>query len=137
MDFYFNESISDVQLGINGLMKITYALINGQDEFIKSITLINDFLEEERNKIDDQYALDQIIQEETTVDSIFDQIDVYEEDEEELSASIHGWLKSCLQFKLVGNSKEVFQYKWDANTLLPPKPWAYWFQNGLSTQHTL
>ena len=117
------------------MKKITYALINGQDEFIKSITLINDFLEE-RNKIDDQYALDQIIQEETTVDSIFDQIDVYEEDEEELSTSIHGWLKSCLQFKLVGNSK-VFQYKWDAqNTLLPPKAWAYWFQNGLSTQHT-
>ena len=51
------------------MKKITYALINGQDEFIKSITLINDFLEEERNKIDDQYALDQIIQEETTVDS--------------------------------------------------------------------
>ena len=53
------------------------------------------------------YALDQIIQEETTVDSIFDQIDVYEEDEEELSTSIHGWLKSCLQFKLVETLKSI------------------------------
>jgi ATP-dependent helicase HepA len=138
----FNESISDVQIKLDSLLdNLKSALISGTEDLINSKSTVSKFLFEEREKLEDQYSLDQVLQEEASAYSLFADLDNIEDQEEEISEANFSWISKCLKFRYVGDPGGIFKIEWEMNKkrprpLLPLIPWAKMFGEGLQSQHT-
>jgi len=134
----FNSPIADVQFSLASIHDdLAAALFQlGTAGLRASIQSVRDRLLAERDRLDNQHALDKVLQEEAS-GQFFDKLEDLEADEAALSGSTRGWLFEALFFKCSGNVDDVFRVRWDADrTLLPPWPWAQVFKAGLEADHT-
>jgi ATP-dependent helicase HepA len=85
---------------------------------------------QERQRLDEQYALDQLAMSRESARALVNGIEAAEEDEADLARRVDGLLK-LLQFegRMMG---EVFQLAWTRDTLLPEQPWRPIFEAALS-----
>ena len=131
----FNEPIADVQFSLETIsVNLANVLFeNGASGMREKIGEIRKQLIEEREKLDNQFALDQVLQEEGTGTSFFQNLDDLEANENEIGDAISGWMVQALQFICKGDHRRIFRFQWDQDhTLLPVWPWAKLFQSGLN-----
>ena len=84
---------------------------------------------QERQRLDEQYALDQLAMSRESARTLVNGIEAAEEDEADLAQRVGGLLK-LLQFN--GRMKgDVFQLSWTRETLLPEQPWRPVFEAAL------
>lgn len=135
----FSSSIADVQFSLTALSaRLTDALFeNGAHGLRDAIPSMREQLVAERERLDNQYALDRVQQEEDAAGGLFQNLDELEGDEAEMSAALRGWLLDGLGFSCKGDYQRTFGIGWDrARTLLPLKPWGQSFQSALAVSHT-
>lgn len=135
----FNAPVADVQFVLGELsVLLANALLEGGAAGLRAeIPQVRKRLLEERQRLDDQYALDRVIQEEEAASSLSDAIEAAESDEEQLAHDAKGWFSACLNFRFAGDVKRSFQVRWEPDyTLLPARPWAEVFGPGLKGRHT-
>ena len=65
--------------------RIKFALISGTEDLINSKSTVSDFLFKEREKLDDQYSLDQVLQAEASASGFSDDLENLEDEEDEIS----------------------------------------------------
>ena len=84
---------------------------------------------QERQRLDEQYALDQLAMSRESAQALVNGIESAEEDESDLARRVGGLL-NLLQFhgRMTG---EVFQLAWTRETLLPEQPWRPIFEAAL------
>jgi len=132
----FNRSVSDVQFLLEKteekLIRQFYRL--GVPGLIDRADEIKSQLQAERERLDEQYALDQVTMG-TKGQTFFDAIETAEEDEEAIKQAINGWLLGVLKFGLHSKhqNKEPFFLEWHKQTLIPREPWQPLFEPCLET----
>lgn len=135
----FNSSIADVQFSLAPLLvQLNDALLeDGAYGLRNAIPSVREQLAVERERLDNQYALDRVLQEEDAAEGFFQSLDELEGDEAEMSESFKGWLLDGLGFSCKGDFERAFRIGWDSErTLLPLKPWGQRFQEALADSHT-
>lgn len=135
----FNEPIADVQFSLDIITsELSEVLLEqGASGIRNAADAVRKSLSTERDKLDNQYALDQVLQDEFSASGLFQNLDDLEADEIEIADATKGWLADSLQMLCKGNHHKVFQFRWDRNnTLLPAWPWASLLQPGLNGSHT-
>jgi ATP-dependent helicase HepA len=134
----FNVPIADVQFSLDlisdELSEVlldegAFGLRNTIDKIKKKIAL-------ERDRLDNQYALDRVLQEEDAARGFFQALEDFEEDEDEIAKAVKGWIVDTLQLPCKGDYLKNFSFGWSQNTLLPAWPWATLFKDGLQGTHT-
>ncbi len=135
----FNASVTDVQFVLDDMtVNLSDTLLGqGASGLRAQIGAINERLTAERNKLDNQYALDVVLQEEGAENSLFESLDALEDGEDQIASSITGWMLEALHFACKGDYSKVFRFQWDPErTLLPVYPWAQLFKPALDGTHT-
>ena len=130
----FNESVADVQFTLETLVAdLSEALFDGGAAGLRNeIANVRTSVYSERERLDNQFALDRVLLEEGSADGFVEELDDLEADEDEIASAARGWLVDSLQFKMHGDLAKSFGLDWDSNrTLLPVSPWARVFQAGL------
>jgi ATP-dependent helicase HepA len=134
----FNNPIADVQFSLDAINRelVTALLQRGAAGLREAISSVQGRLIAERDRLDNQYALDKVLQEEAQ-DRLFNDLENLEADESALITATSGWLFRSLLFQCKGDPQKVFKVEWDVNgTLLPAWPWAQVFKAGLEGMHT-
>jgi ATP-dependent helicase HepA len=128
----FNHSVSDVQFLLEKIKdKLTLQLYRlGANGLSNMLDEIKSELKTERERLDEQYALDQV-----TKGHLLDAIEVAEDDEEAIKEAINGWLLDVLRFNQDSKyqSGEPFVLRWDKRTMIPREPWQSLFEQSLET----
>lgn len=135
----FNQSISDVQFLLEQLeeelMLQVYRL--GSQGLFDMINPVRQQLREERERLEEQYALDKVTMQEGRAEVFFNALEDFEADEPEIQASIDTWLFETLKFHRHRNHNgQAFSTSWSRDTLVPRYPWEIFFQAGLNTPVT-
>lgn len=128
----FHEPISDIQLKLEAItIKLQSELfkngnmglenhfdINGNidDNLIK---YINTIIIEERDSLDEQYALNHLSSQENESFNIYEELDDSEYDEKGLEKDFNHWLFSVLKFYKFNITDKIFEVKWHKKTLIP------------------
>jgi ATP-dependent helicase HepA len=137
--YIFNEPVADVQFSLD---EITCVLRNvlleqGASGLRSSIDKVREMLKQERERLDNQYALDQVLQQEDAASGLFQALDDLETDELEIAEATKGWVADSLQLMCKGDYRRIFRFGWDPDrTLLPVWPWAGLLKPGLAGSHT-
>ncbi|SAK87933.1 helicase SNF2 family protein [Caballeronia glebae] len=135
----FNSPIADVQFSLAEISAyLTDALFeHGALGLHEVIPHVREQLAAERERLDNQYALDRVQQEEDAAEGLFRNLDELEGEESFMSTALRGWLLTGLGFSCKGDYERIFRVTWDAErTLLPLKPWGPRFQGALAESHT-
>ena len=135
----FNEPISDVQFSLDDItLTLSNVLLDeGAIGLRNSIEKVRAMLSQERERLDDQYALDQVLLQEDSTRSLYQALDDLEFDEHEIADASTGWIVDSLHLSCKGDTHQIFRIKWDQErTLLPVLPWAALFKYGLEGMHT-
>lgn len=135
----FNEPVADVQFSLESIANELAEILldQGARGLRNAIAAIRDQLAKERERLDNQYALDQVLQEEGAANGFFQALDDLEADEQEIAHATKGWITDALQLSCKGDPLRIFHFEWDQDrTLLPVWPWARLFQPGLIGNHT-
>lgn len=135
----FNEPVADVQFSLDAITDgLADALLDqGANGLHNAIDKVRLSLTQERERLDNQYALDQVLQEEDVANGLFQALDDLEADESEIAEATKGWVVDSLQLLCKGDYRRIFRFGWDRDrTLLPVWPWAGMFQPGLAGSHT-
>ncbi|SEH06415.1 protein DpdE [Candidatus Venteria ishoeyi] len=135
----FNQSISDVQFLLEQLeeklMLQVYRL--GSQGLFDMINQVRQQLQEERERLEEQYALDKVTMQEGRTEAFFNALEDFEADEPEIQTTIDTWLFETLKFHRHQNHDEqAFSTFWSRSTLVPRYPWENFFQVGLNTPVT-
>ena len=134
-DFHiFDQSISEVQFLLDELQEeIILALYRDGAEGINALgSRVRDAVWQERERLDEQYALDSR--------SLFSPEDadafqaIVSRDTREHYQSLHSWLTEVLQFKEESLEQfpgaGAFRLHWTSLTLVPKQPWQEFFPEG-------
>jgi ATP-dependent helicase HepA len=131
----FNESIADVQFLLSQLQEdAALALFRLGADGLRSLQAsLRDRLAAERDRLDDQYALDQLALGEEEGDTLVADLAEFERDEQPFAAALGGWIIDAMQFRRerLDQPAEAFSLHWGRNTLIPTRPWKSWFADGL------
>lgn len=130
----FNVSVADVQFVLEDALTMAKDALfeQGAAGLRALIPMIRERLETERQVLDDQYALDRVLQGEDEAQYFFEQLESVDADEDEIAAATHDWIAHALQFDAQRHGANVVSYRWDpARTLLPAMPWKRQFAPGL------
>jgi ATP-dependent helicase HepA len=124
----FNRSISDVQIRIQSLEReISLRMFReGAHKIEELAEHVAAQLTEEREKLDEQHALDGLSQLIDVGDELVQAIEASEEDEAGLAADVEPWIRNvlALQVEPVGPADaQAIQITWGSDTLLPGIPW--------------
>ena len=121
----FEESISEVQFLLDELQQnAQLALYRKGAEGLRELgSEVKQAVRRERERLDEQYALDSRIISSTTVGDDFGTIE--ELDEAQHYDPIHRWLTRVLKFSLerLEDVPSAFRLHWTARTLLAKEPW--------------
>jgi ATP-dependent helicase HepA len=142
----FNRSVSDMQFLLEKIEKklILQFYRLGMQGLMNRMDSIQSQLQAERERLDEQYALDQITMG-TKGKNLFNAIETAEEDEETIKQAINVWLLEVLKFSRhsipqnkepFGLHKEPFCLHWNPHTLIPRSPWKSLFQASLDSPLT-
>jgi ATP-dependent helicase HepA len=132
----FNEPISDVQFLLEKESKalrrsLFFGGAHGIRDYGKSL---HERIEEERRKLDDQYALDLRLEREEESDAWFEALDENDSDDFENFDSVEGWICDALgierKYCEEGRSKRVYSWR-KMKTRIPQVPWQEFIDGGL------
>ena len=136
----FNEPISDIQLKLESItLKLqcnlfkhgTLGFENSFDDANNISGSLVDYIQtvisEERESLDEQYALNHLVYQENESLNIRDEIDDAEYDEKSLEEDINHWLFKVLQFYKWNVNDKIFELQWHKNTLVPKQQ--FWSNN--------
>ena len=136
----FNEPISDIQLKLesitlklqNNLFK--HGTLGFENSFDDTNNIVGSLVEyiqtvvsEERESLDEQYALNHLVYQENESLNIRDEIDDAEYDEKSLEQDVNHWLFKVLQFYKWNMDDKIFELQWHKNTLVPKQQ--FWSNN--------
>lgn len=132
----FNRSVSDVQFRVETLEdKVAETLFSSSTAGLGDITdHILEELEDERRKLDEQHALDNLAQLNEDAEALVLGIEDAEADEKEIADDIRPWLEQVLKLPMRPSHPEPGQYLrvfWDDGALLPKLPWHRLLKPGL------
>jgi ATP-dependent helicase HepA len=124
----FNRSISDVQFQVEALEKEVglRLFLEGAYAVGELITLVADRLTDERQKLDEQHALDGVAQLVEIGDDLVRSIETSEEDEAAIEADVEPWIKQVLGLHVEpvgGTAAHSLNVSWLKGVLLPAIPW--------------
>lgn len=132
----FDESISEVQFQLAEVEReVARALLRGGADGLRCLTEpIRRRLAEERQRLDEQYALDQLVEEET--DGGADAPLLRQREERATEALARGlsiWLHDALQLRMARDAggAEAVRCVWGRRTLIPEEPWRPLLASGL------
>lgn len=137
--YIFNEPVADVQFSLDEItFLLREALLEqGAAGLRSSIDKVREMLSHERERLDNQYALDQVLQQSEVTNGLFQALDDLEAEELEIADATKGWIADSLQLMCKGDYRRIFRFAWDPDrTLLPVWPWAGVLKPGLGGSHT-
>lgn len=129
----FDEPVADVQFALQELLSILAEsfLVSGTKGLRDSIQICQEYLSRERDRLDNQYALDQVFQNEDAAGGLFEVLDDLEGKEDEITEAIKAWAIDALQLSCEGDYRKIFRLH-AHNALMPAMlRWATIFRNGL------
>jgi ATP-dependent helicase HepA len=138
--FIFNQSVSDVQFLLDRLqVDVANALLaNGASGLTALSMRIREQISEERQRLDEQHALDALsLMQESGVE-LTRAIEASEDDEDQIAADIAPWIVNVLGVKqyFPRENREVLRFFWDDDTLLSSIPWKQLLNPGLERPST-
>ncbi len=133
----FDQSISEVHFVLDELEQdIVLALYREGSAGLKEMTIpVGQELDQERQRLDEQYALDRLATDEEEAITLFTSLKETDGNEHHLAKTVDQWLQRVLQFShmyapYVGHN--VFTYRWnEQKTLVPQWPWRIFLMDGL------
>lgn len=128
----FNRPVSDLQHVIERVERdICRQLFlngaNGLDEYIGSL---KELMSAERQRLDEQYALDQLAMSREPAKTLVRAMEDAEEDEGRIADVLETLLGKLLKFRM-SRTKDELRLSWEHNTLLPERPWRSIFEDAL------
>jgi ATP-dependent helicase HepA len=128
----FDQPVSDLQFVIERVeQSIRRHLFlegaNGLEDYFLSL---QELMATERQRLDEQYALDQLAMSSESARALVDSMEAAEEDEGDLADRLERLLGHLLNFRIARTNDE-FQLAWAQNTLLPERPWKPLFDEAL------
>lgn len=137
--YIFNEPITDVLFSLEAVMSeiMRTLMLEGTLGLRNAVNRFQDRLREERDRLDNQHALDKILLEQQgQADTCGALMRVDDKDSEIRSATID-WLVKCLGFQLDGDPMKMFDVQWQEQRIqLPARPWGAYFAKSLNTKLT-
>lgn len=134
----FNSPVTDVQFLLESInSELSAALFeSGADGLRDRIGAVRTRLGDERERLDNQHALDRVLQEEFS-GQLLQRLQKLEADEDKIISATRGWLLDALSFECKGELQEICRIGWNSeNTLLPAWPWEQIFKLNLEAKHT-
>lgn len=135
----FNGPISDMQFVLGELTdELAETLLEGGASGLRQrIDAVRRRFSQEREHLDNQYALDRVLQDEDEATAFCRNLEDCEADEPELGNDAKRWMDECLKFQFDGGIANSFTVNWEPEyTLLPVHPWAMLFRRGLKGRKT-
>jgi ATP-dependent helicase HepA len=135
----FNTPLTDMQFLLSELTEELAEILfdEGAAGLRNAVPLVQERLQAEREKIDNQYALDRVLQDEEGAAHFCQQLEDVECDEDQLAQTAKDWFRDCLKFQIGGDIQNIFKIAWDGDyTLLPIRPWSAVFGAGLKSFNT-
>lgn len=128
----FNRPVSDLQFVIESVERgirrhLLRSGANGLEAYIASL---RELIAAERQRLDEQYALDQLAMSREPSKALVAAMEEAEEDESELADRLERLLGNLLNFRM-SRTKDEFRLAWAHNTLLPERPWRPVFEAAL------
>ncbi len=127
----FDRSTSDIQFALEEIeTDLRRRMLRGGSAAAEEdLSALETRIALERQRLDEQYALDQLAMSRDSARALVMEIEAAEEDEGELARRVGGLLR-LLQFQ--GSMKgDAFQLSWSPETLLPEIPWRRVFEKAL------
>ena len=120
----FDRPVSDLQFVIDCVERGIWRHLlrsgaNGLDEHIASL---REVMAAERQRLDEQYALDQLAMSREPSKALVAAMEEAEEDESILADGLESLLGNLLNFRL-SRTRDELRLAWAHNTLLPERPW--------------
>jgi ATP-dependent helicase HepA len=135
----FNSSISDVQFRLDPLRAaIAKKFFTDGTAGLQGLdTEIQTELKGERQKLDEQAALDRLAQLSDSSGDIVESIENSEDDEVAISHDLRPWIEKVLQLSVVPDRENgTLRIFWGRETLLPETPWRKALESALDTPST-
>ncbi len=136
----FNQSLSDMQFVLDDTSKLLNEIFleSGAFGLREAVPKIQDILLSERERLNNQYALDQVLQDEDGAQKFCEQLEDSECDENALKKSGKEWFVDCLQFNMrFQGTSDIAKIEWDpATTLIPAHHWSEIFKDSLKIRKT-
>lgn len=132
----FNQSISDVQFVLDQIdVQISLALYQmGSNGLLQLIPHVRQRLIEERERLDQQYALEQVALAQDDTKTIVDALEQAEDNEGKFATEVGHFLRDVLLFHFWYDRRgnfDVFELRWSERTLVPRLPWMIEFKAGI------
>jgi ATP-dependent helicase HepA len=127
----FDRTTSDIQFALDAIeTDLRQRMLQGGSAAgVDDLGPITVRIAQERQRLDEQYALDQLAMSRESARTLVAGIEAAEEDEADLALRVGGLLK-LLQFR--GSMKgATFELSWSSDTLLPEQPWRPVFEAAL------
>lgn len=136
----FNQSLSDMQFVLDDISHLLNEIFleSGAFGLRAAIPRIKEILLSERERLNNQYALDQVLQDEDGAQKFCQQLEDSECDESSLKKVGKEWIVDCLQFNMrPQGSTDIVKIEWDpVSTLIPTYYWSDIFKDSLITRKT-
>ena len=128
----FDRSVSDLQLAMETIEKDIWRhlLMNCANGFEEYMETLKGLIIIERQRLDEQYALDQLAMSREPAKALVASIEKAEEAENELADKVEELLGRLLQFRITRTDDELM-LAWGPGVLLPAQPWRPVFEAAL------
>ena len=135
----FNQPITDVLFSLEAVMAdiMNALLMEGAVGLRDAGGRVRVKLAEERERLDNQHALDKILLEQQGQADVCAELVRVDEKDSEIRAATLDWMAKCLGFQTAGDSLKTFDMEWPEQRIqLPKHPWAPYFAKSLNSRLT-
>lgn len=135
----FNQPITDVLFSLEEVMAdlLRTMLAEGAVGLRQAISRARQKLSDERERLDDQYALDKVLLEQQVQADVCAALVKADEKDGDIRSATLDWMVKCLGFQVEGDPLKMFEAQWsEQRTQLPKHPWMARFAKSLNTKLT-
>jgi ATP-dependent helicase HepA len=135
----FNQPITDVLFSLEEVMVelMQTMLLEGVPELRNSVVRFQEKLLKERDRLDDQHALDKVLLEQQGQEDACSALVRVDAKDADIRAATIDWMVKCLGFQLSGDHMKIFDVQWPEQRIqLPTTPWASIFAKSLNMKLT-
>ena len=135
----FNQPLTDVLFSLEEVMsELTRTmLLEGVPGLRNSTQRFQEKLRQERDRLDDQHALDKVLLEQQGQANVCDALVRVDDKDNDIRAATLDWMAKCLGFQISGDQTKIFDLQWlEQRIQLPTTPWAPIFAKSLNMKLT-
>jgi ATP-dependent helicase HepA len=135
----FNQPITDVLFSLEEVIAdvMRTMLLDGTPGLRNSILRFQETLRKERDRLDDQHALDKVLLEQQGQADVCSALIRVDEKHADIRAATLDWMVKCLGFQSSGDHMKIFDLQWSEQRIqLPATPWTSIFAKSLNTKLT-